>query len=297
MPEATIESRVEGLEERIGQISKDIIGEVDGLSERIESLETVATSDEESFRIVHTKIDQIEALIKASLKPTESKHDKLYAALAMAQGEIQAAEANKEAEIRKKDDYNVVLYTFKYADLAACLEVIRKPLADNELCLIQIPSLGENNAVHMRTVLGHSSGQTISCEMTMYPEKGGPQAIGTCMAYLRRYSLCSLIGVAQFDDDAASATKGPDDYDRISTAEVETIIMWADENLGERADEVVARMLKGVFGGIDVVGDIRSGEAEIALTNLQNAADLIEKKAKAAKAKEKAAKKAAGEEK
>lgn len=239
---------------------------------------------------------QLEQLA-SSLTPPPPDRAALYAALAKAQGEIQAAEANKEAEIRKKDDYNVVLYTFKYADLAACLEVIRKPLSENGLALIQIPSLGDNNAVHMRTVLGHESGQTISCEMTMFPEKAGPQAIGTVMAYLRRYSLCSLIGVAQFDDDAASSTKGPDEYDRITTAEAEQIIIKADELCGARADEVIARMLKGVFGGITVVGDIRAGEAKVALINLQNAADLIEKKAKAAKKKDREDRKAAESEK
>jgi len=228
------------------------------------------------------RMDNIEA------PPPPPDRAELYAALAKAQGEIQAAEANKEAEIRKKDDYSVVLYTFKYADLAACLEVIRKPLSDNELALIQIPSLGENNEVHMRTVLGHRSGQTISCEMTMVPEKSGPQAIGTCMSYLRRYSLCAMLGVAQFDDDAASATKSEGDYDRLSPRDIDELLVKADELFGEeQAEGVLQFMVETVFEKKHL-GEIPKDQLKFALQRLDN---------KKKKDDEKAAKLAADEKK
>ena len=264
MSEATPESRLNNVEERLTQLSKDFIESHDTLQDGVLKL--------------RQNLNGIEAMLEG-LEKSPPDRAELYAALAKAQGEIQAAEANKEAEIRKKDDYSVILYTFKYADLAACLEVIRKPLSDNGLALIQIPSLGENNEVHMRTVLGHESGQTISCEMTMSPEKGGPQAIGTCMAYLRRYSLCALIGVAQFDDDAASATKGPGEYDRLTPRDIDEILVHADDLFGDDADAVLDDMLKAVFPDKHHLADIPANQLKPVLRRLTNAKKKRDKKA------------------
>ena len=216
--------------------------------------------------------------------PPGPQYDKLYAALAKAQGEIQAAEANKEAEIRKKDDYSVVLYTFKYADLAACLEVIRKPLSDNGLALIQIPSLLQGNVVQVKTILGHESGQSIDCTMTMIPGKEGPQAIGTCISYLRRYSLSAMIGVAQFDDDAQSAIADPDDYERLTPEQIDEILVLADKHFKQDADAKVNRMLDKAFQ-VTAVGDIPSAHFDSAINLLNNQAKREKAQAKLPKPK------------
>lgn len=252
MTEATTESKLENLEVRLSQLSKDFIETGDDQDERIALMSS-----------------NIDLLIQRTAAPAQPPRDQLYAALAKAQGEIQAAEANQEAEIRAKDDYSVVLYTFKYADLAACLEVIRKPLSDNGLALIQIPSLSEGNAVHMKTVIGHSSGQYITCDMMMYSEKGTPQAIGTCMSYLRRYSLCAMIGVAQFDDDAVSAVADPSDYEKITAEEVDAILALADDLFKDRADFVIQQMVEKTFD-VTHVSQIKAGEADLAIKRLKN---------------------------
>ncbi len=229
-----------------------------------------------NYASLSNDIRELKAIVNVlQPKPQETNRADLYAALATAQGAIKAAEMNQEAEVRNKE--GKFLYTFKYADLAACLDVIRKPLSDNGLALIQIPSLGENNAVHMKTVIGHESGQHISCNMTMYPEKAGPQAIGTCMAYLRRYSLCAMIGVAQFDDDAALSSEGdPLSYERITAEEAEKIAVTAHNLFGKDDDAVVARMLKAVFNTselpIAAVPDLPAGCAEQAINALTNKA-------------------------
>ena len=203
----------------------------------------------------------------------EEKRDQLYAALAKAQGEITAAEALQTADAGS--------YSYKYADLAACLEVVRKPLSDNELALIQIPSFIDG-AVHIETIIGHSSGQSISCTMSMHPEKGGPQAIGAVMTYLRRYSLSAMLGVAQYDDDAAAATKGPEDYDRLSPRDIDEILQKADELFDDKADFVIEQMVTLVFGK-KYLNDVPADQLETALRRLQNTADREARKAKDAK--------------
>lgn len=251
----------------------------DELHARMDNMETLVATNlnhaNDKVVEVQQRLNSFEAAIEQFEKP-EPQYDQLYTALAAAQGEITAAEANQTAEVRKKDNYSVVLYTFKYADLASCLEAIRKPLSDNGLALIQLPSLGEGQAVHLKTILGHSSGQQITCDLTMYAEKSGPQAIGTCLAYLRRYSLSAMIGVAQFDDDGRSATKEPSEYDRIGPKDTEQILATADTLFGAKADGVVARMLATVYSTSDVVidkvADIPAGQGEQALNLLKNQA-------------------------
>ena len=193
----------------------------------------------------------------------------LYTALAAAQGEITAAEASQTADAGS--------YTYRYADLAACLEVIRKPLSDNELCLIQIPSLIEGE-VHLETILGHSSGQSISCTMSMRPDKGGPQAIGAVMTYLRRYSLSAMLGVAQYDDDAASAVKGPEEYERLTPRDIDEILQRADELFADKADFVIEQMVTLVFN-VKHLADVPQAPLKTALNRLKNTAEREAKKA------------------
>ena len=205
----------------------------------------------------------------AQAHPTRPKMDELFAALALAQEEISAAVADKEN----------THFGFKYADLDACWDACRKPLSDNELAIIQIPSVGESGAVNMQTILGHSSGQSISSSYSMHPDKGGPQALGSCMTYLRRYMLCAMVGISQEDDDANMATADPDEYVRISKTQVDELLVLAENLFGKSADAVVERMLAKVFE-LSSVKDIPSELFDQAKTLLENQANREKKAAK-----------------
>jgi hypothetical protein len=218
--------------------------------------------------------EQRELLHRIMIGAEPDPKAELYTALAKAQGEITAAEALQTADAGS--------YQYKYADLAACLEVVRKPLSDNGLALIQLPSIDENgrdgNTVTIETILAHESGQSISCTMSMRPEKGGPQAVGAVMTYLRRYSLSSMLGVAQYDDDAASATKGPDEYERLSPRDIDEILQKADELFAEKADFVIEQMTTMVFN-VKHLADVPADQLNTALKRLKNTADREAKKA------------------
>jgi len=219
---------------------------------------------------LHQQMKTIETLLEAP----EPQHDQLFAALSQAQGKIQSAIADKEN----------THFNFKYADLDACWEACRGPLSENELAIIQLPTVGENNSVTMRTVLGHSSGQSISSVYTMFPDKTTPQGIASCMTYLRRYMLCAMVGISQEDDDANAATADPDEYKRISKTQVDEVLVLADKLFGKSADAVVERMLDKVFQITSVV-DIPEQLHQEALNLLTN-----QSKREKAQAKKKAAK-------
>lgn len=218
--------------------------------------------------------DLIGAAVAAAHPPKPERGD-LFAALAAAQGEIQAAEASQTNEH----------FDYQYANLQNCLDACREPLAKNGLAIIQLPTVLENGAVQLTTILGHSSGQSISQVMTMHPEKGGPQPMGSCITYLRRYMLCAIVGIGQQDDDANLASADPDEYARISKTQVDEILVLADNLFKKSADAVVERMLAKVFE-LSSVKDIPADLFEQAKTLLENQAKREKDAAKPA-AKEK----------
>lgn len=121
--------------------------------------------------------------------------NELVKALSLAQGVI----------IPATKDANNPFFRSKYADLASIWEVARDPLSKNGLAIIQLPS-AEGNIVTLETVLVHSSGQFISSRLTMVAKDASPQAIGSCITYLRRYALSSVVGIASEDDDGNAAS-------------------------------------------------------------------------------------------
>jgi hypothetical protein len=137
---------------------------------------------------------------------TSAEVDKLFAALAAAQGEITNAEksAMNPAFAKDKNDKNDP--GRPYATLADCWNACRGPLSKNGLAILQPPCVDGREAVVM-TVLGHSSGQWMRCALAL-PTDSNPQRIGSAITYARRYGLCALVGIApDADDDGEAATR------------------------------------------------------------------------------------------
>ena len=60
-------------------------------------------------------------------------------------------------------------------------------------------------------MLMHSSGQWMRSNVSVRAAKPDAQGLGSAITYLRRYSLCAMVGIAPGDDDdgnAASADQG-----------------------------------------------------------------------------------------
>lgn len=120
--------------------------------------------------------------------------NELVGALSKAQGVI----------IPASKDSNNPFFKSKYADLASVWQVARDPLYKNGLSVTQHPS-ADGNVVTIETILTHGSGQWMSSKLTMQAKDASPQAIGSCITYIRRYSLSSIIGIASEEDDDGNA--------------------------------------------------------------------------------------------
>lgn len=122
---------------------------------------------------------------------------KLGLALAKAQAIMQPATKDKENPFFKS----------RYADLSSIWDSIRKPLAENELSVIQTTTI-RHQTLLLITTLAHSSGEWIRAEYPINPIKNDPQGIGSAITYARRYALAAITGASTEDDDGESATRG-----------------------------------------------------------------------------------------
>jgi hypothetical protein len=128
----------------------------------------------------------------------------LFAALAKAQGQIEAA---------VKDSKNP-FFKSSYADLQSVWNAIKEPLTSNGLCVIQTVEFGEAGEPRLVTTLGHASGQMVRGHYPLNPKDDSPQSWGSAISYARRYALSAMVGVYQKDDDGEGAHgRNHDDHD------------------------------------------------------------------------------------
>jgi hypothetical protein len=126
--------------------------------------------------------------------------DQLMGALSTAQGEIKIAIKN-----RKNPFYNS-----EYADLPAVWEACRQPLSKNGIAVVQTVE-GDNSQYFLCTMIAHKSGQWIKSKLPIFltPKKDknsiplpiDNQIMGSAISYARRYSLSSMLGICQGEED------------------------------------------------------------------------------------------------
>lgn len=116
------------------------------------------------------------------------------------------AEAHKAIENPALDKVNPH-FNSRFASLAAHLNAVRKPLADNGISVVQTLSSGDG-AIVVNTTLLHKSGEWIGDSLAFpMPEKATAQAAGSLVTYARRYALASIAGIVGEDDDDGNADK------------------------------------------------------------------------------------------
>jgi len=116
--------------------------------------------------------------------------DKLAAALVKVQAAIKPAVKSSANPFFKS----------KYADLGEVWNACREALTANGIAVVQG---GDGDC--LQTTLLHTSGQWISGSFRLMAIKPDPQAMGSAITYMRRYSLASMVGVQAEDDDGEAA--------------------------------------------------------------------------------------------
>lgn len=117
---------------------------------------------------------------------------KLAAALAKAQGQMEAAKKDTKGNFGK------------FADLGEVIDTIRKVSVPNGLSFSQFP-VGDSAGVGVSTILMHDSGEWLSDTIYLptsdeMGKRNGAQVAGGNITYLRRYALASVFGVYADED-------------------------------------------------------------------------------------------------
>lgn len=120
---------------------------------------------------------------------------KLWSALVKARAEVKNAVKNAQNPHLKN----------KYANLEAILDACNTAASAHGLTFVQCPIEGPQGHVALVTIIGHESGETLEFRSTLPVGKYDPQGCGGGITYLRRYSLSSIWGITQEDDDGETA--------------------------------------------------------------------------------------------
>ena len=176
--------------------------------------------------------------------------NELAKALSEAQGEIEAA---------SKDKRNPA-FNSRYADLASIWDACRAPLSKHGLSVVQQPLSDGDGRVGLATTLLHASGQHMRSEIWARPKMDGAngvQAMGSCLTYLRRYSLAAVVGIAPDDDDghAAEGRADPKAPGAVKPAPAPAPRANTVKHTGAKASPEAVKMLhtlRGKVGGLVV---------------------------------------------
>lgn len=124
-------------------------------------------------------------------------------------GSIAKALAGAQAKITTADkDRANSHFGAKYATLASVQAACQGPLSEAGIAVVQPASTEFHDGaclVTVRTMLIHESGEFLGMSVTVQARDGGPQSVGSCITYGRRYGLASMAGVAPDDDDDGNA--------------------------------------------------------------------------------------------
>lgn len=105
----------------------------------------------------------------------------------------------------KKDAANP-FFKSKYADLAAVMEAIAEPFANNGLSFMQSPGMYDDK-ICVTTRIMHESGEWIEGDTILPPTKADAQGYGSAVTYGKRYGLQAMCGVPSVDDDGNAAVQ------------------------------------------------------------------------------------------
>lgn len=157
--------------------------------------------------------------------------DEISAALSAFQGSVEQPKLEKEVKTKTKTGRD---YSFKYADLCACVKAATPALKANGLSVCQLISDGK-----LVTILSHKSGQWFKSELMLPSQSTDYQAYGSAITYLKRYSYCAILGVvADTDDNANLACGNQAEFKERSQQTQQTAATFTGAQLKEALEEL-----------------------------------------------------------
>lgn len=107
---------------------------------------------------------------------------------------------HKEMPTIKKNSVNP-FFKSSYASLPDILDAIDPLLVKHGLAVVQVPT----DRHQLKTILLHTSGESIEGTYEMTPKDESPQGIGSTITYARRYALAAMLSLNIDEDDDGNA--------------------------------------------------------------------------------------------
>lgn len=117
---------------------------------------------------------------------------------------IKALVAFRGEEVSYKKGATNPYFRSKYTPLEDLVEAVTPALNRHGLTIAQFPS----GDCGLTTYLLHTSGEYLMHTTTLAPAERNPQALGSAITYMRRYSLQAVLGIAADTDDDAEVAMG-----------------------------------------------------------------------------------------
>jgi hypothetical protein len=173
-------------------------------------------------------------MTKQEKSVNEKTNDSIYVALYKMQGSLTAVKKERQG------------YNFRYADLSDIWKVIRKPLSDNGLSLIQLVH-SEEGRNYIITRLYHVSGEMIESKTLIEFTATKFQEVGTALTYYRRYALSAMLGIVSDDDVDDNLENGKKIYEKQKDPTISTQQLKVIEDLINGHEDIRLRINKS-FG-------------------------------------------------
>ena len=128
--------------------------------------------------------------------------------------ELAKAMAAFQGEVKQPTkDGNNPHFKSSYVTLDGVVGAITETASKHGLSFMQFP-INQDNRIGIRTLVMHTSGEFIEGEPVFAtPMKQDPQAAGSVLTYLRRYSLAAIFGItSDVDDDGNQGSAPPPQY-------------------------------------------------------------------------------------
>lgn len=136
---------------------------------------------------------------------TSESVTKLFSALLEAQKSFPPIPKNRTAEVKTKTGGK---YSYNYADISDILHAVLPILNKNGIAFSQ-PHVLVGDRVRVTTRLMHSSGEWMQSDGLPLGEFVNPQELGASSTYMRRYEVCSMLGIVAEDDSDAQELAAP----------------------------------------------------------------------------------------
>jgi hypothetical protein len=138
----------------------------------------------------------------------------------------------------------------KYADLPSVIDAVKTPFNEQGIAFLQSCTPSDDGKLHLTTRLLHTSGEWIEDTAVCPLPKQDPQGYGSAITYLRRYSLASLAGLYQADDDGESTRMNANDYIKMVSTSKDLIELkqnFAKAYLETKSDKQLSELVKKTY--------------------------------------------------